>query len=168
MYQRILVPIDGSATAAAGLDEAVRVAKAMGGQIRLLHVVEPPPVVYTGGPAALLTGEMLVELTQAGEDLLRDAEKRVQAAGVAVDTRLVDEIGSPLASEVERQIEDWNADLLVIGTHGRRGIRRVLLGSDAEQVLRRTRIPVLLIRAEPTSEPASAAVPTARSTDHAG
>ena len=84
---------------------------------------------------------------EAGEAVLKRALERVRGAPVAVETVLVPHPGGRLADRVLQQASEWPADLVVLGTHGRRGVGRMLLGSDAEQVLRTAPVPVLLVRA---------------------
>lgn len=147
MYQRILVPIDGSPTSDAGLAEAVSLAKLTGGRIRLLHVVEDIPFAMAAEGYAAMSSDLLAVMNEAGEAVLKRALERVRSTPVAVDTVLVPHPGGRLADRVLQQAADWPADLVVLGTHGRRGVGRMLLGSDAEQVLRTAPVPVLLVRA---------------------
>ena len=71
----------------------------------------------------------------------------VQGAGVAVDTVLLDKLGQRLGAAVANSAKHWNADLIVVGTHGRRGLGRLLMGSGAEQIIRQAPAPVLVVRA---------------------
>ena len=146
MYTRILVPVDGSPTSNAGLAEAVKIAKQTGGQIRLLHVVEQMPFLMGAEAYGSIAGDVAVLLRTAGEQILQDARTQVKAAGVAVDTALFEGLGSRISDRVVQEIAAWGADLVVVGTHGRRGVGRMMLGSDAEQILRTARVPVLLVR----------------------
>lgn len=148
MYQRILVPIDGSATSDKGLEEATKLAKLCGSSVRLMHVVDPIP--YTVGYEAMgrQTGQEIAAIQQAGQKLLDAARGRVEAGGVSnVETELVERSAARISERVVEQAKSWNADLIVIGTHGRRGVGRMLLGSDAEQTARIAPVPVLLVRA---------------------
>lgn len=77
---------------------------------------------------------------------MADARAIAQSAGVAVDDRLVEARGMRLGEAVVQEVAPYKADLIVLGTHGRRGLGRVLLGSGAEQVIRLSPIPVLVIR----------------------
>ena len=147
MYERILVPVDGSATSSAGLAEAMRVARLTGGRLRLLHLVDEMPFVMSAEGYGAMATDVLGLLKEAGERILAQARALVEAAGIPVDTRLYESLNGRLAERVASETEEWQADLLVLGTHGRRGIGRVFLGSDAEQVLRIARVPVLLVRA---------------------
>ena len=157
MYQRILVPIDGSSTANRGLDEAIRVAQLSHGKVRLLHVLDELLFVTGFETGATYINEVLPKLKEGGELILEQARRRVAAAGVPVETQLAECLGSRTSGIVVEQAEAWNADLIVLGTHGRRGIGRWLLGSDAEQILRSAKVPVLLVRGEAQPSQAAAA-----------
>ncbi len=156
MYQRILVPVDGSPTSDLGLDEAIRLAKLTGGGLRLLHVVDE--LTYATGlePAAVYAADLIPLLREGGEKVLAAARARVVAAGIAADTVLHETFAGRLSDFVVEQAHTWKADLIVIGTHGRRGVRRLLLGSDAEQILRTSPVPVLLVRGADEAPPVTA------------
>jgi nucleotide-binding universal stress UspA family protein len=146
MYKKILVPVDGSPTSNRGLAEAIKLAAAMGAQLRLIHFVDP--YAYVGGfesPAVFIT-DLLPLLREGGQTILKECQAQAVAAGVQSETVLVDDGVGRLSDFVVSQALSWPADLIVIGTHGRRGVRRVFLGSDAEQVLRVAPVPVLLVR----------------------
>ena len=149
MYQRILVPIDGSATSDKGLEEAAKLAKLCSASLRLMHVVDPIP--FTVGYEAMgrQTGQEIAAVQDAGQKMLLDAARsRVEAGGLTkVDTVLVERSAARISERVVEQAKAWDADLIVLGTHGRRGVGRILLGSDAEQTARIAPVPVLLIRA---------------------
>lgn len=146
MYQRILVPIDGSPTAKRGLEEALAVAGLTHASVRLIHVVDQLP--YSSGldPTAGWSGDMYAQLRDAGEAILDDGKAQVAAAGIPVDVALRDTFEGRVCDLVVDEAARWPADLIVIGTHGRRGPGRLLLGSDAEQILRLAPVPVLLVR----------------------
>ena len=146
MYQRILVPVDGSRISARGLSEAIAVARLTGGRIRLLHVFSEP-LEAIGIDGAMCTAADIDRLVrEGGQALLDQASEQVKAQGVAVDCRLESAFADRVCDVVARVARDWPADLVVIGTHGRRGVGRMLLGSDAEQILRTAPTPVLLVR----------------------
>ena len=147
MYSRILVPVDGSPTSNAGLDEAIKLARQFGSQLRLLHVVDQMPLAVSAEGFGVMSVDVLGLLKEAGARVLADAKAHVLAAGVPVDTLLVDSPNSRLSDHVTAVAKEWPAELIVIGTHGRCGIGRVLMGSDAEQVVRHAPVPVLLYRA---------------------
>lgn len=147
MYERILVPVDGSPTSMRGLDEAIRVAGLTHARIRLIHVVDELPIALGAEAFAANAGELLTMLRQGGETILGQARAKVEAAGVPVDTVLTDTFQGRVSDQVVDQAKAWQAQLIVIGTHGRRGPGRVMMGSDAEQILRHAPVPVLLVRA---------------------
>lgn len=147
MYQHILVPVDGSPTSDAGLAEAISLAQLTGGRIRLLHVVDDLPFAMAAEGYPAMSSDVLAVMNEAGEAVLKRALERVRGAPVAVETVLVPHPGGRLADRVLQQASEWPADLVVLGTHGRRGVGRVLMGSDAEQVARTAPVPVLLVRA---------------------
>ncbi len=148
MYQRILVPVDGSGTANAGLDEAIKLARLTQATIRLVHVVDEMIVATGLEPAGAMIGDLIPAMKAAGEKVLAGAQERVQAAGIPVETHLIENFGERTSDQVIEDAKGWPADLIVIGTHGRRGMRRLMLGSDAEQILRLSTVPVLLVRRE--------------------
>jgi nucleotide-binding universal stress UspA family protein len=149
MYQKILVPIDGSAPSTRGLDEAIGVAKLTKGTLRLLHVLDDL-VFATGFEAGITyTNDILPSLQRAAERIVADGCARVAAAGVTADSLVAECFGRRASDVIVEQAKTWNADLIVIGSHGRRGVSRALLGSDAEQVARAAPVPVLLVRAAP-------------------
>ena len=148
MFDKILVPVDGSATSRRGVDQAIAMAKLTGGSIRLVHVVDEP-LAGLGSEAALVSGkDIFGAVRDAGERVLADARASVKAAGIAVDDVLFEPSGVRLSDRMAEAAAAWGASLIVIGTHGRRGLRRLMLGSDAEQILRVSPVPVLLIRSE--------------------
>jgi nucleotide-binding universal stress UspA family protein len=148
MYKRILVSIDGSTTSDKGLDEAIKLAKLCGATLRLVHMVDPIP--FTVGYEALgrQTAKDIAAIEQAGQALLDAGKQRAMAAGAkSVETVLVELTTARISDRIVEQAKAWDADLIVIGTHGRRGVGRMLLGSDAEQTVRIAPVPVLLVRA---------------------
>ncbi len=145
MYQRILVPVDGTPTAAQGLREAIELARDQKAEILLLHVVDEWRVA-AGDIAAVNLDAGAKALREAGAELLKQAETRVREAGIRVQTALVEELGIPVGECIVQRARQWPAELIVCGTHGRHGISRVLLGSTAEYILRHAPVPVLLVR----------------------
>ena len=145
MYQKILVPVDGSDTSLLGLNEAIRLAKNQKGALRLLHVVHDF-LVAGGHGAAVYTSELRKELRERGEQILKDAAGVAHWQGVEPESRMVETPGGSVGAMIVEEAEKWPADLIVLGTHGRRGIRRLVMGSDAEYVVRTTPVPVMLVR----------------------
>ena len=146
MYQRILVPVDGSPTSNAGLAEAIKLAKLTGARVRVLHVVDEMPSLMTAYSFATMPGDVFKMLKDAGQAVLEQARLTVHAAGIPVEATLFDSLTGRLCDRVAEQVQEWGADVIVLGTHGRRGVGRMLLGSDAEQIVRTATVPVLLVR----------------------
>ena len=146
MYQNILVPVDGSATANLGLDEAVKLARLSSGRIRLVHVIDELSMMVGLEWGAAMPVNALQQLRDGGQAILESATARVRKQGVEVDTVLIDNLSSRVADQVLRQAAEWPAELIVLGTHGRRGLPRLLMGSDAEQIIRLATMPVLIVR----------------------
>jgi len=157
-YRRILVPIDGSATATRGLDEAIGLCRATGGNIRVLHVMDDLVFVSGFESGASYAKNVVPQLRKRAENLLEAGRRRAELAGVAVDALLIECFARRTSEIVCEQASAWKADLIVVGTHGRRGVRRMMLGSDAEQIVREAPVPVLVVRApESAAEAAIAA-----------
>lgn len=97
------------------------------------------------------SGDLLAAARAAAQQLLDDAQARTKAAGVACDAQLIDDLGPRLGELVARVAHEWKADLIVLGTHGRRGFNRLLLGSGAEQVIRLAPVPVMVVRPNGTT-----------------
>ena len=146
MYERILVPVDGSETSRLGLREAIRLARSLNSRIRLIHIVNKLPWITPEELSAGTVQTLVDQLHSSGECILHDSVTEVRAAEVAVDSRLIEAMGSEAGDCVIEEAASWPADLIVCGTHGRRGVRRVLMGSDAEHILRRSSVPVLMVR----------------------
>ncbi len=143
MFQRILVPVDGSDTSNKALVTALELARESGGRVRILHAFDE---------MAHLSGfehgvEVLAQAHLCAQKILDEALAIARASGVVADSRLVDFPGRRLGEVVADEARDHAADLVVVGTHGRRGVSRVLMGSDAEQVIRMAPVPVLVVRA---------------------
>ena len=152
MYARILCPIDGSATSERGLDEAIRLARDQKARLRLLYVVDAHLAAVD--PYGTVNIADLMESSRAfGKELLDRASGQARADGVAVETATLDTLAGPVGETITDDARKWQAELIVMGTHGRRGVRRVVMGSDAELVVRTSPVPVLLVRA-PEGEPA--------------
>ena len=143
-YKRILVPVDGSPTAAMGMIEAIKLAKERGGKLILLHVVEDN-LAFVGPDAGASIAPMLDGLRQTGQRVLGRIALRVERAGIKPQSVLVENYGGRVADSIVEQAKRLRADLIVMGTHGRRGVTRVLLGSDADVVVRYSPVPVLLV-----------------------
>jgi nucleotide-binding universal stress UspA family protein len=110
-----------------------------------VHVVNEFIIDCAYGPGAYASS-VIESLRAGGKTILKRAEAVAQQHGIAPECVLVESIGGPAADLILAQATEWPADLIVMGTHGRRGLLRVALGSDAEQVVRAATVPVLLVR----------------------
>jgi nucleotide-binding universal stress UspA family protein len=141
MYNRIMVAVDGSDTSNKALVAALQLARDRNARLMLLHCVDELLLLADGGLG-------IGSATDRGAKVLEDAEAIARAAGIEAERRLVDTPIKRLGETVAEEARDWKADLVVIGSHGRRGLGRLLLGSDAEQILRLAPVPVLCVRLE--------------------
>ncbi|MCH7342904.1 universal stress protein [Pelomonas sp. CA6] len=146
MYAKILVPVDGSPTSDAGLAEAIKVARLCGAQLHLMNAVDLHSFAMFSSAGLGLTPENFDLLREGGEKVLAAARAQVEAAGLPVQTHLIESLASRVSDLIVQEARDCGAELIVLGTHGRRGASRALLGSDAEMVLRQAPVPVLLVR----------------------
>ena len=146
MYQRILVPIDGSPTAEQGLTEAIRLGTLTHARLRLIHIVDELSFALAIDAYGVYAGELLELLQKNGAEVLENGAARVRTAGLDVETTLYANLDRTVPQCILEEARDWRADLIVLGTHGRRGVRRLMLGSSAENVLRSAPVPVLLVR----------------------
>lgn len=146
MYQRILVPIDGSSTSDRALQEAIKLIGDQPALLRLVHVVDDLQFLDTEG---YVDYAELRELTRKiGERALAKACEVARQADITVDTKLLEANGERIALVIDAEATSWSADLIVIGTHGRSGFNHLLFGSVAEGVVRGASVPVLLVRSE--------------------
>ena len=144
-YRRLLVPLDDSPTSQRGLAEAIALARDLKSTLVLLHVIELVPMMPEVATAE--AWEAIREgLKSAGQRVLAAAAEEVRAAGIGCETVLDDIDPNRPADVIVREAGSRRCDLIVMGTHGRRGLGRALLGSDAEFVLRQSPVPVLLVR----------------------
>lgn len=145
MYARILVPVDGSVTSMKGLSEAIKLAKALRAKVKLVHVVTELVADHTFGPSIYY--ESVIEAERAaGTKTLADAQAFARELDFDVDVELIENVRARASVAIIEAAKRWNAELIVIGTHGRRGLQRLTLGSDAELVLRSAAVPVLMVR----------------------
>lgn len=144
MYQRVLVPVDGSHTSTLGLQEAIRIAIDQRARLRLVHVVDEY-LVAQNFEGFINAGDLIDALRDSGKKTIAKALALSRRHDVKADASIYEAMGG-VAGVILREARKWKADLIVMGTHGRRGIERVVLGSDAEAVLRGAPVPVLMVR----------------------
>ena len=147
MYKRIAVAVDGSDTSTAALNEAVKLSKVMNSTLLLLYVCEEIPVVWNmEGMTAFPLEDVTQALIESGKQLLQKNKARVAESGIDAETRLVENYSGRVGAVISKEAEQWLADLLVVGTHGRKGINHLLMGSVAEGIVRICPSPIMLVR----------------------
>jgi nucleotide-binding universal stress UspA family protein len=151
MFKQVLVAVDGSPTSNRGLKAAIGLAADQHASLAIVHVVDTmASMAYVGDMSyvpASYVDDMLDDLRSSGRRILGKAEGPARGASVEAKTFLVETKGGTVAEAILAQARKARADVIVLGTHGRRGLSRVLMGSDAETVLREARVPVMLVRA---------------------
>lgn len=145
MYKKILVPLDGSPTSERGFEEAVALAGVLKSSLLLLHVVDTTPVAIDMVTATTWT-DVGEAYRQHGQALLDRALAHAKAKGLTAECKLVEGRLARVADSIVDEARSGGCDLVMMGTHGRRGFSHVLLGSDAERVVRQCPLPVLLLR----------------------
>jgi nucleotide-binding universal stress UspA family protein len=145
MYSRILVPLDGSPTSQQGLAEALALAQRLGSTVHLLNVVDAR-LLMTEISAYLSPDRLLEDWRAAGERLVARAVEHARSKGIAAEGAVRCDPGLRVCDVIVQEARTCGAELIVMGTHGRRGLRRLALGSDAEMVLRESPVPLLLVR----------------------
>jgi nucleotide-binding universal stress UspA family protein len=151
MYLHILVPLDGSATSERGLREAVRLAAEQKAKLRLLHVIDDFPMLMEMSSAFSFEA-LKREVRAHGDALLAKGIEAAAGAGVEAETVTREVTRGRIATVVVDEARESGCDLIVMGTHGRRGFSRLALGSDADLVVRTSSVPVLLVRGEPVDD----------------
>jgi len=156
MYQRILIAVDGSPSSDLAIAQAILIAKATGAAARVVFVADDSELFFEFShrdPDALME-----EIISFGRNVLANAARRISAEGVRCTTRLFERPVSPgrISETILFEAGNWNADLIAMGTHGRRGIRGLVMGGVSEGVVHQTNLPVLLIHSEPKNLAAQA------------
>ncbi len=145
-YQRILCPIDGSPTSLRGMQEAIRLAAALQAPLRFFHVIDLHPLLLGDGSVPVAP-DLVATMRCSGEEILAQARQAAQEGGVQAEFGSIEALGTRVSDAIIEEARRSQADLIVLGTHGRRGVRRLLLGSDAEAIVRHAPVAVLLVRA---------------------
>lgn len=147
MYQKFLVPVDGSPTSDRGLAEAISLARVLGAQLRLIHVIDQVTPMSTMGGGIAYTDDVFAAMKEAGVKILAAARADANGQGIPVEVALLDNVSGRVSELIAKEATEWGADLIVLGTHGRTGVERLLFGSDAEVIIREAPVPVLVVRA---------------------
>jgi len=148
MYRHIIVAIDDSPTSRKALDEAITLAKVHDARLDIVHAIDDQlvHVFHADGMITSKANELNHVLVSNGEALVEHAVDRARDSGIEAQPRLLHGHGEHADDMIAEAIKDSGADLLVIGSHGRRGVRRLLLGSIAENLVRKAGISVLIVR----------------------
>jgi nucleotide-binding universal stress UspA family protein len=147
MYAKLLVPLDGSGPSRAALREVIKITAAQARKVRLIHVVDLLHWTDTFEKGSI--GDTLLNtLREAGQKHLNDGKDVMSQHGFDCETALLESHGERAAGLIISQAVSWSAELIVMGTHGRKGLTRFVLGSDAAEVVRAAPTPVLLVRGD--------------------
>ena len=141
IFRRILIAVDGGAPAVRAAAVGCQLAESLGAEVSLFHAVESPRDPAQGGASA----EELVELERRRREEVF-ADLRGQLPASVIRMAKLARHAEP-ASAILQTASEWAADLIVIGSHGRDGLTRALLGSVAEGVMRQAQCPVLVVKA---------------------
>ena len=144
MYKRILCPVDGSDTSNRGVQEAIKLAKDQHANLKFLHVIDAyfPIIDGVGNFTPVDISEVLHENAEA---VIEQAKKAANDVGEKVEVEVIESVGGRPSTYIVNHAGSWQADIIVMGTHGLRGITRLVMGSDAENVVRTSDVPVLLV-----------------------
>ena len=143
-FHKILLPVDGSTTSNRALEMAIKLATGGAVRLRLIHAVDE--LAYMSGYE--YAADLFAMARDYGQKILDQALQKAKSAGVEADIKLIDLPAQRLGETVATEAREWGADLIVLGTHGRKGIGRVFLGSGAEQIIRLSPVPTLVVRGE--------------------
>ena len=143
-HQNILVPVDGSETSYAAVAQAAELAKAFGGKITVVQVLALDPYIAAEYISATQTNDLIERARTSVLKTLEEAAAKFSDLGIPVEAKLLE--GQVVHREIIREAETSKADLIVIGSHGRTGLKRLFLGSVAQSVLGEAHIPVLVVR----------------------
>ena len=144
MFKHILVPVDGSSTAQLAVDKAISLAQAFGSRVTAIFVIDPYPFTGVGTDFAYGQAEYLSAATAEANAAIKAAKSMFEKAGVSVETSVVE--AHAAWRGVVQAAESGQADLIVMGSHGRSGLEKLVLGSVTQAVLSHTRLPVLVVR----------------------
>lgn len=144
MYQSILVPLDGSEPSLGGLRHAIDIAREAKATLHLVHVIDSFPMMFELSSQGGIES-MSQSLRRWAEGMLETGRRQAAEQGVKAEVILRELTQGRVADVIIEVAKDASCDLIVLGTHGRRGLRRLMLGSDAEAVARTSTVPVLLV-----------------------
>lgn len=145
MYNRILVAVDGSATSDKALQEAIDLARDGHAKLKVVYVIDE--VSIYSGAQFLAQSEIEASWIRTGREILDKAHDAAKSGGIDAEVQLLEteNIGEGIADAIADAAKSWSADLVVAGTHGRKGLKHMLMGSVAEGIVRTSPTPILLV-----------------------
>jgi nucleotide-binding universal stress UspA family protein len=150
MYERILVAIDGSPCSDRALEEATTLATAAKAHLRILHVVDLA-LPFTSWEMVCVDASHVINAVRDGAArMLREAASRARSVGLHVDTQLMEVGGGRISDRITAAASEFKADIIIVGSHGRSGLSRVIMGSVSDALVRTAPVPVLVVRRETT------------------
>lgn len=144
MFKHILVPVDGSSTGQLAVEKAIGLAQKFGNRVSAIFVIDPYPFTGVGTDFAYSQAEYLSAATAEANTVIKTAKAQFEAAGVAVETEVVE--AHAVWRGVVQAAQSRQVDLIVMGSHGRSGLEKLVLGSVTQAVLSHTKCPVLVVR----------------------
>lgn len=144
VYEHILVPIDGSATSMTAVEHAADVAKNFRCKITVLQVLTIDPYIEAQYITATQSSDIIDRAKKNIQETLDLVKQKFREEGIVVDTLIAE--GQVVHHEIVQAAEKVGADLIVMGSHGRTGFKKFILGSVAQNVLGEVKIPVLIVR----------------------
>ena len=144
MFKHILVPVDGSPTAELAVEKAIGLAKVFGSRVSAIFVIDPYPFTGIGTDFAYGQAEYLSAATAEANAAIKSAKTAFEQAGLSVDASVVESHAAWRG--VVDSAQSMQADLIVMGSHGRSGLEKLVLGSVTQAVLSHTKLPVLVVR----------------------
>lgn len=144
MFKHILLPVDGSSTSLMAVEKARGMAQAFGSAVTLIYVIDPYAFSGVGTDFAYGQAQYLDAATAEAKGALADATQSLEAAGITVTASLVE--SHAIYRGILETANSVGADLIVMGSHGRRGLEKLVLGSVAAQVLAHAHLPILIVR----------------------
>ncbi len=143
-YQHILVPVDGSPTSLVAVEHAINFAKTLNSKITLVQVLTLDPYIAAEYLSSTQTNDLIERARKSILDNLATAEQKFTEAGITVDVQLLE--GQVIQNELLTAAKNLNVDLIIMGSHGRTGLKKLFLGSVTQNILSETDIPVLVVR----------------------
>jgi nucleotide-binding universal stress UspA family protein len=144
MFKHILIPVDGSDNSQRAIDKAIALAQAFKSQVTAIYVIDPYAFTGAGTDFAYGHSEYLSAATAEGKQALQIARDAFQTVGIEINSNLVD--GHSTYKAILEKAAEIGADLIVMGSHGRKGLEKLILGSVTSQVLSHAHLPVLVVR----------------------